>query len=93
MAETLEQWANKTPQRRRTYAQEGLIVDVAETIYEAMDKRRVLRVDLAKQLGCSKALVSQMLNGKRNMSLRTLADIAHALGYRVEIRFKERAKL
>lgn len=93
MAETLEDWANKTPQRRRIYAQEGLIVDVSETIYEAMDKRRVLRVDLAKQLGCSKALVSQMLNGKRNMSLRTLADIAYALGYKVEIRFKDRSKL
>lgn len=90
---TLEQWANKTPERLRSFAQEGLIVDVTETIYEAMAMREVNKTQLAKLLGCSKVHVTQMLNGTRNVRLRTLSDMAHVLGYKVEITFKPRGKL
>ena len=30
-------------------------------------------------------VISQMLDGTRNMTLRSLADIAHCIGYRVQV--------
>ena len=45
----------------------------------------ITRVDLAKSIGKSKGHISQLLNGKRNMTLRTLAEIAFALNVRVAI--------
>ena len=40
---------------------------------------------IADRLKKSKAFVSQLLNGSRNMTLRSLADIAHCVGYRVTL--------
>ena len=75
----LHQWINETPQRKVTYAQESLIVDVTEEIWSAMSAQNVSKSDLAKRLGKSKAFVTQVLNGGRNMTLRTLSDIAFVL--------------
>lgn len=82
----LNDWVAASPERERVYAQEKLIVDTAEEIWEAMEKREVSKVQLATSLGKSKAFVSQVLTGSRNMTLRTLADIASALGKKVCVR-------
>lgn len=60
-------------------AEERLIVAVTEAIAEAMARKGVTKAALAESLGCSKAHVSKLLGGSRNMTLRTLADIAYAL--------------
>jgi transcriptional regulator with XRE-family HTH domain len=46
----------------------------------------VTRQELADRLGKSKGYVSQLLNGERNMTLRTLADLGHAFGMRFALR-------
>ena len=43
------------------------------------------KADLAKALGQSKAHVTQLLNGGRNMTLRTLSDIAYTMGLRAQV--------
>jgi transcriptional regulator with XRE-family HTH domain len=82
----LKDWVSATPERERIYAQEKLIVDTAEEIWAAMDELQVSKAQLASSLGKSKAYVSQILNGSRNMTLRTLADIASSLGKKVSVR-------
>lgn len=62
--------------------QERLILDATELVYELMEDEGLNQRELAKRLGKSKGFVSQVLNGKRNMTLRTLADLFHVLGYR-----------
>jgi transcriptional regulator with XRE-family HTH domain len=76
----LDQWVSASPARERLYAQEKLIVDTAEEIWAAMEKAKKSKADLAAALGKSKAFVSQALDGSRNLTLRTLADVAFALG-------------
>lgn len=92
MISKLQQWVDATPERRRIYAQEGLIAHASEVIHAAMDKAGVIRARLAERLGCSAPHVTQILSGERNMTLRRLADIADALGYRVEIKLKRRTQ-
>ncbi|WP_301647936.1 helix-turn-helix domain-containing protein [Streptomyces arenae] len=48
------------------------------------------RSDLAKAMGVSPGRVSQIMSGDANLTIRTLAAAAEALGADVEIRFSPR---
>jgi transcriptional regulator with XRE-family HTH domain len=75
---------------RRLFAQEDLILEVTERICELLEKDKISRKELADRLGKSKGFVSQLLNGGRNLTLRTVADILHVLGYKASLKpFKE----
>ncbi|MFZ0051817.1 MAG: helix-turn-helix transcriptional regulator, partial [Desulfobaccales bacterium] len=60
-------------------------MEVTETLCELLEKEGVSRKELADRLGKSKGFVSQLLNGGRNLTLRTVADILHVLGYKVSL--------
>jgi len=49
----------------------------------AMELRGVNRTELATRLDSSKAHVTQVLRGNRNLTLKTLADVFHALNCRL----------
>ena len=70
----------KDVEYRRLFNQEALILEVTEAICGYMEEHEITRVELAKRLGKTKGFVSQLLNGDRNLTLRTLADIVDALG-------------
>ena len=73
------------PEFRKLLAQEELILEVTETLCELLEKEKISRKELADRLGKSKGFVSQLLNGGRNLTLRTVADILHVLGYKVSL--------
>ncbi|MGV0034001.1 MAG: helix-turn-helix domain-containing protein [Candidatus Azotimanducaceae bacterium WSBS_2022_MAG_OTU7] len=66
----------------RAFAREELIYNVTEDILVALEDTGVSKKDLADRLGKSKAHVSQLLSGARNMTLGSFSDICHAIGYR-----------
>ncbi len=66
--------------------QERLILEVTEMICETMEEAGISRTELADRLGKSKGHVSQLLDGSRNMTLRTLADIFTVLEKQFEMR-------
>src|SRR4030043_1521 len=83
----------KDKEFRRLFSQEDLILEVTETICELLEKEKVSRKELAERLGKTKGFISQLLNGGRNLTLRTVADILHVLGYRASLTpFKEGAQ-
>jgi len=70
-----------------------LIMEVTERLCELLEKEKISRKELADRLGKSKGFVSQLLNGGRNLTLRTVADILHVLGYRASLTpYKEEVK-
>jgi transcriptional regulator with XRE-family HTH domain len=73
------------PEFAKLMAQGDLIMEVTETLCELLEKDKVSRKELAERLGKSKGFVSQLLNGGRNLTLRTVADILHVLGYKVSL--------
>jgi transcriptional regulator with XRE-family HTH domain len=73
------------PEGARLLAQEGLILDATERIVELMIESGVTRTEMAERLGKSKAYITQLLSGSRNMTLRTLADLFHVLGHQVSL--------
>lgn len=68
------------------YARESLMMNITEDILVAMEDKNISKANLAKLLDKSKAFVTQMLGGSRNMTLRSLSDIAFALDMEVSIK-------
>lgn len=69
--------------------QEELILDVSEQVWGFMDAHHIKSRTLAKRMKRTEGHVSQLLNGSRNLTLRTLSDMAHHLGAEVTISIKE----
>lgn len=70
--------------------QEAFVLNVTEEIWRVMQEKGLLKADLARLLGSSKAHVTQLLNGSRNMTLYTLAEICVALGETPHFALKRR---
>ena len=62
--------------------QEELILDVTERLAVELTKAGVTKAELARRLGRTPGFVSQVLGGGRNLTLRTISDIARALSVR-----------
>lgn len=88
MTSMLTRWLAEQGDGGRSFAEERLIVATAEAIWEQMERRGVTQAEVAAALGKTKAYVSQVLSGDRNMTLRTLADIAFAIGSQVDVRLR-----
>ena len=91
---TNEAWTERqtrSPEARRLYEEERLILWTTEEIAGAMVDQGISRADIAERLGTSRANVTQLLSGSRNMTLRSLARLAHACGMRAAIHFEELA--
>lgn len=72
-------------ENRRIFEQESLATEATELIAGLMEAGDVNKADLARKIGKSKAFVTQLLGGSRNMTMHTLADLAFALGHRIDL--------
>lgn len=91
MMSILEGWLQETPERAKLSAEEELILSAADAVWETMEAKNVSKTQIAQLLGLSKPQISKVLSGHHNMTLRTLACLAYALGKRVNISLNERS--
>lgn len=75
-------------EHQRMYAGEELTFDITEDVLIAMEEKGISKTQLAERLGKSKAYVSQILSGARNMTLRTLSDVCFAIGIKPVVEFQ-----
>lgn len=80
MSKTLIEKLTSTPEGMRLYQQERAIQDVTDLICEVMDEEQVSRSQLAGRIGKTKGYVTQLLDGRANMTVRTISDVFCALG-------------
>lgn len=69
---------------RLAYYEEGLFIETAARIIDAMESRGVTRSDMARKLDVSPAYVTKILRGHANLSLESLAKLAFALDLKWE---------
>ncbi len=67
------------PENMRLYQQERVILETSDLISDLLDRTGVTKAELAERLGRSKSYVTQLLNGRANMTLRTISDVMWAL--------------
>lgn len=71
------------PKRHRIYEREALALQASELIFELMEKEGINKAELAERLDASRAYITQILSGSRNMTMHTLADLTYALGHKI----------
>ena len=64
---------------------EEVVLEIMYSFEEAMQEQGVTRGELAERAGVSRAYVSEVLNGKPNMTILTLCKFALALGLKVNL--------
>lgn len=74
----------ETPREDRL-KQKALIHHVAELLWAEMNRQNLSKADIARALGTSRPAVSMALSGEHNLTLRTLWDLAHAVGCRIRV--------
>ncbi|MCX5685189.1 MAG: helix-turn-helix transcriptional regulator, partial [Planctomycetota bacterium] len=65
---------------------EGVLLDTNEQLCIRMDELGITRAELAERLGVSRQYVTKLLNGKPNLTLKSLVDIALALDMDITVR-------
>jgi ribosome-binding protein aMBF1 (putative translation factor) len=70
---------DSSAENKRLLQQEEFILSITEEIWGAMEKMGMTKKDLAAAIDRSESFVTQVLNGSRNMTLRTLSDISRVL--------------
>ena len=81
----VERFEQFSTEGRRLLNQEKLILEVTEALSEAIEERGLTRSEVAKRLGKTKGFVSQLLAGGRNLTLRSVADLADAIGVSMKV--------
>jgi len=75
-----EKFEKSSVQNRRLLREEELFLEVTETFCRVMETEDISKKQIADSLGKSKGFVSQLLAGDRNLTLRSVADLADAIG-------------
>jgi antitoxin HicB len=72
------------PTQRAALRAEDLLLAASCAIAEEMERQGLTKAALAGRMGRSRGHVTQLLSG-RNLTLRTLAEVADALGCKVQL--------
>lgn len=72
---------------------ERLLLDINYELIDLMEREKVTKTELAERLGVTQAMVSKLLNGNRNLTVKTLVNVAEALNVEVDIVFRERKSM
>ena len=75
MTETLAEKLTKTPEGMRLYQRERAIQELTDLMCEEMNEQGVSRAELAKRLDCTTDYVTQLLDGRAIMTVRTISDV------------------
>lgn len=78
----------KDAESRRAYEYERLTVAILDEIYEAMERSGLTKADVARILGTSRANVTQIFAGSRNLTVKTLSDLAWACDARLCVKWQ-----
>ena len=63
-------------------------IEVGEQILARMEELGMTQADLARQMGVSRARISQILRGNDNLTLKSIVAVAIGLDSRVDVRLK-----
>jgi transcriptional regulator with XRE-family HTH domain len=80
MPRTMVEEFTSTAQGMAAYEQERAILEVTILIRRILKEENLTKSDLASRMRRSKSYVTQLLDGRANMTVRTIADVMTALG-------------
>ena len=76
--------------KKLLWNQEAAILDTTELICALMKEAGISRSELATRMGTTKSNITQILDGSRNMTIRTVSDVMTHLGHEFKASCKAR---
>jgi transcriptional regulator with XRE-family HTH domain len=73
------------PEFRKLFAIECLAGNASEVVAGLMAQQQVTKAELARRLNKTPSWITQLLSGRANMTVRTLAEVAHTLGAEIKL--------
>ena len=70
------------------YEFDKVAIEVGEQIVARMEELGMTQADLARQMGVSRARISQILRGSDNLTLKSIVAVAIGLDSRVDLQLK-----
>ena len=77
--------ALKDARQRVDYWAQSAMMDFLCQLEHVLEGKDVTQSELARRLEKSPAYISKVMRGNQNLTLHSMASLAHAVGYRVEI--------
>lgn len=71
------------------YEFDKVAIEVGEQIVARMEELGMTQADLAREMGVTRARVSQILRGNDNLTLKSIVAVAIGLGSRVDFHLRE----
>jgi transcriptional regulator with XRE-family HTH domain len=68
---------------------ERLFLELTESFVRTMAAKNIRRAELARRMEVDRAVVTRVMAGDRNVTLRTLVSVATSLGCRLKIEIEE----
>lgn len=97
MKETMTNYENwfqdalEDPEIRLAFDRERASMEFTEQLEHAMAAGGLSRADVARQLGRSRAFVSQALRRGQNLTIKTMAELSAACGFELHILLRRRS--
>lgn len=88
--DSYESFRNSSDENRRLLLQEELILDVTESLAQEMESQNLSQKEVAKRMEKTRGYISQLLGGGKNLTLRTIADVADALDCKAKLLLRRR---
>ena len=70
---------------KKLYLEEKLILGVTNIISELMEAQGLRKTDLAERVNCNKGYITKLLDGTKNMTLKTVSNVFFELGYTLAV--------
>ena len=87
-------WLNRKlqdPDFRREFETEWASLRFTEEFESALERENQTKSGVARKLGKSRSFVTQCLRRGRNLTIKTMAELANSLGYELKISMKKRS--
>lgn len=67
--------------------EESAIAAAQSTIYNAMEAAGISKSELARRMGCNRSLITRILTGSHNLTVRTMARSLAACGFEMRCHY------
>lgn len=68
------------------YEEARLMLYCQEVLSDAVERSKLSRTEIAKRIGKNRSFITQALSSGRNLTITSMAKLAWAAGYRINVR-------
>ena len=72
--------SRRSAKYKRALRQERFTLAITEAVAQRINESKLIRSNIAERAGMTKQMLAAVLDGRNDLSVRQIADIAHALG-------------